>query len=150
MRGLSGNVSSISVKSGKNIFNSQSSKGQDIEFGELRARLKKLGKNFSEVVGYGYGRKSEPKKATVQDRVAGQKFWELLTNESDFYLRIARAIGIHSEGHGDTYRKAFEKKYNALVKEFVLNFVDEDGSIEWDKVVAFNSSVSKPEALNKL
>ena len=140
----------ISVKSGKNIFNAQSSKGQDIEFGELRARLKKLGKNFSEVVGYGYGRKSEPKKATVQDRVAGQKFWELLTNESDFYLRIARAIGVHSAGHGESYRKAFERKCNSLVKEFVLNFVHEDGSIEWDKVVAFNSATSKPEVLKKL
>ena len=37
----------ISVKSSKNIFNSQSAKGQDSEFTALRARLKKLNKQFN-------------------------------------------------------------------------------------------------------
>ena len=135
------------MKSGKNIFNAQSDKGQSSEFAALQARLKKLGKQFLPYIGYGYGRKAPPRKATVVDRVAGEKFWFLLTNEADFYLRIAKAIGKHSSGHGEEYRKTFDKKCNALVREFSSNFVDDEGSIEWDKVVAFNSAASKPKML---
>ncbi len=139
----------ISVKSGKNIFNSQSSKGQSSEFDALQARLKKLGKQFLPYIGYGYGRKAQPKKAQVVDRVAGEKFWYLLTNEPEFYLRIAAAIGAHSSDHGVTYRRAFDKKCNSLVKEFSTNFVNDEGSIEWNRVVAFNSSAVKPKAFKK-
>ncbi len=141
--------SAISVKSGKNIFNAQSSKGQSSEFEALQARLKKLGKQFLPYIGYGYGRKAAPKKATVVDRVAGEKFWNLLTGEQDFYLRIADAIGVHSIGHGAVYRKAFDHKCNSLVKEFCADFVAADGTIQWNKIVKFNSSIDKPKSLKK-
>jgi Type II restriction endonuclease EcoO109I len=139
----------IAVKSSKGIFNSQSEKGQNLEFNQMQARAKKSGLEFMAVVGFGYGRKGEPKKSKVILKLAGEKFWTLLTAEDDFYLRIERAIGIYSLGHGDSYRKAFDKKCNSLVKEFSVNFVDDDGSIEWDKIVKFNSSIAKPKALKK-
>ena len=137
----------IAVKSGKGIFNSQSEKGQNQEFNQIQARAKKSGLEFMAIVGFGYGRKTDPRKPKVILKLAGQRFWSLLTGEDNFYLRIAEAIGVHSSNHGHTYRSAFDKKYNVLVKEFSINFVGEDGSIEWDKVVAFNSAAAKPKKL---
>lgn len=130
----------ISVKSGTNIFNSQSEKGQSAEFNQLQARLKKLGKMFRPIIGYGYGRKSEPKKASPVERLAGQQFWQLLTGEVDFYLRISHAMEAFANDHAAAFKQALDTKQNALLREFMIDFVEAAGTIRWDAVVAFSSS----------
>lgn len=137
----------ISVKSGKHIFNSQSNKGQSSEFDALRARMKKLGKEFQPVIGYGYGRKNEPKKISTVEKLAGQKFWALLTGEDGFYLRITSSIGQFSGDHGAEYTLAIDRKRNQLLREFVINFVDQDGSINWSEIARFNSSADRAKRL---
>jgi len=135
----------ISVKSGTNIFNSQSEKGQSVEFSQLQARLKKLGKMFRPIIGYGYGRKSSPKKVSPVERLAGQQFWMLLTGESDFYLRISRAMEPYANDHMALYAQAFGSKRNAMLREFMIDFVEPTGQIRWDAVVAFSSSTVVPK-----
>lgn len=134
----------ISVKSSKNIFNSQSAKGQDSEFTALQARLKKLNKVFRPIIGYGYGRKTMRKASNVE-KLAGQVFWHLLTGEIDFYLRISKAMEKFSGEHGQVYKTIFEKKHQQLLREFMIDYVDSEGSIRWDHVVAFNSAQTKPK-----
>lgn len=140
----------IAVKSGTNIFNSQSEKGQSAEFQALQARLKKLGKMFRPIIGYGYGRKSEPKKASPVERLAGQKFWMLLTNEPDFYLRISRCMEAFAIAHAHTFKDALDAKQDALLREFMIAFVDTSGAIDWDAIVTFNSSIEKPKRAKKI
>lgn len=113
----------ISVKSGKNIFNSQSSQGQSSEFSAAQGRMKKLGKTFLPLIGYGYGRKKHMPEQAV-DKKAGQEFWKLLTQESDFYLRISDAIGKCAGQHKAAFEAAYEKKRAALVKSFFIDFTD--------------------------
>ena len=134
----------ISVKSSKNIFNSQSAKGQGSEFQALQSRLKKLNKVFRPIIGYGYGRKIE-RKATTVEKMAGQVFWEMLSGESDFYLRISRAMEQFAGEHGQAYQQVFTTKHQQLLREFMLEYVQPSGLIEWDKVVAFNSAQAKPK-----
>jgi len=134
----------ISVKSGKNIFNSQSDKGQAAEFSQLQARMKKLGKQFLPVIGYGYGRKAATKNSNV-DKVAGQKFWKLLTGEDDFYLKISRAIGNHSGEHFVTYQVEFDNTKNRLLRELLIDYSDQNGALNWEKIVEFNSAAEKPK-----
>ena len=136
----------ISVKSGKNIFNAQSDKGQSAEFKAMRARLKKLGKTFKPVIGYGYGRK-RANPASEVEKLAGQAFWHMLTGEQDYFLRISQAMGHIAGLHGAAYKAAFEKTYNALLKQFMGNFVADDGEIQWEKLVEFNSAVQRPASL---
>lgn len=138
----------ISVKSSKNIFNSQSAKGQDSEFTALRARLKKLNKQFRPIIGYGYGRKSA-RKVTDVEKLAGQVFWQLLTDEPDFYLRIAIAMESFAGQHGQEYKTAFEQRHRQLLREFMLHLVSPDGDIEWQKIVTFNSAETKPKRLKR-
>lgn len=139
----------ISVKSGTNIFNSQSEKGQSAEFNQLQARLKKLGKMFRPIIGYGYGRKSAPKKASPVERLAGQQFWELLTGETDFYLRISRAMEAFATTHATEFQLSLDAKLNALLREFMIDFVEMTGQIRWDAVVAFSSSTVAPKRARK-
>lgn len=137
----------ISVKSGINIFNSQSEKGQSTEFGQMQARLKKLNLMFRPIIGYGYGRKKEPKVASPVERLAGQTFWALLSGETEYYLRIARAMTPFASSHAEEFKHALEQKNNRLLLQFMLNFVDGAGAIDWDKVVAYNRGSTTPKRL---
>jgi hypothetical protein len=137
----------ISVKSSKNIFNSQSSKGQESEFQQLEARMRKLKKQFRKIIGYSYGRKQQPKNDKSIEYLAGQGFWELLTGESNFYLRISKSIGLHAIKHGEEYAELYRRKLNKLQKIFFAEFVDVDGAVLWEKVVEFNSGTEKPNRL---
>ena len=134
----------ISVKSSKNIFNSQSAKGQSGEFGALQARLKKLNKVFRPIIGYGYGRKLERKASTVE-KMAGQVFWNMLTGDDSFYLRISSAMESFAGQHGHAYKTMFDTRHQQLLREFMIEYVDVNGLIQWDKVVAFNSAAVKPK-----
>ena len=134
----------ISVKSGKNIFNSQSDKGQKAEFDQLEARLKKLKKAFHKVVGFGYGRQAAPKVATPVMKKAGQDFWELLTGEPDFYVRISDAISKPAAVHKAAFDEMLLKKHSELLRQFMIDFVDTDGTVRWQKVVEFNSARARP------
>jgi hypothetical protein len=138
---------SISIKSGKNIFNAQSTKGQNKEFDELQARLRKLGKQFRPIIGYGYGRKNPPRKPEKVERLAGQAFWRLISGEEGFYTRISDAIGFHSSDHQIKYREAFDKKRNSLLRELMLGFVSGRGVLNWNAIVQYNSGEAKPERL---
>jgi hypothetical protein len=134
----------ISVKSSKNILNSQSAKGQSGEFQSLQARLKKINKLFRPIIGFGYGRKAS-KKENVIEKLAGQAFWETLTGEPDFYLRISNAMTSFARQHGALYKDAFESKHQQLLREFMIDYVSPKGVILWDKVVIFNSATEKPK-----
>ena len=134
----------ISVKSGKNIFNSQSDKGQKAEFDQLEALLKKLKKAFHKVVGFGYGRQSSTKVATPVIKKAGQDFWELLTGEPDFYVRISDAISKPATIHKAKFDAMLLKKQAELLRQFMIDFVDVDGTVRWQKVVEFNSARARP------
>ncbi|MBS0251272.1 MAG: cytoplasmic protein [Proteobacteria bacterium] len=138
----------ISVKSGKNIFNSQSDKGQTAEFAALQARLKKINKQFRSIIGYGYGRK-KAKAASTTEKIAGQAFWQLLTGEPDYYLRIAMAIGRYSKAHSEEYKTRYSAKNRQLLRAFMLNFVAENGDVLWDSIVKHNSSDARPKHLQK-
>jgi len=134
----------ISVKSGKNIFNSQSDKGQKAEFEQLEARMKKLKKAFHKVVGFGYGRQAQPKIPKPVMKLAGQDFWQLLTDESNFYVRISDAISAPAAAHKAAFEGELLKKHSELLRQFMLDYVEVDGSVRWQKVVEFNSATAKP------
>jgi hypothetical protein len=135
----------IAVKSGTNIFNAQSNSAQTTQFAALQSRLKKTGKQFLPIIGYGYGRRGSSRGAT--DKIAGQKFWHLLTGEQGFYLRVGSAIDVASAAHRAEYQDALDKKRNQLLREFMINFVDESGTIHWNAILEYNSGEVRPAPL---
>lgn len=136
----------IAVKSGTNIFNSQSTLGQSAEFKATQGRMKKLGKSFLPLIGYGYGRSKATPDAAI-DKKAGQEFWRLLTEEENFYLRISDAITSCASENKIAYDEAYEIQRAAFVKEFIVGYTDVVGQIDWRMLVEFNSAIIKPKKL---
>ncbi|MFF0830242.1 PmeII family type II restriction endonuclease [Brevibacillus sp. NPDC003359] len=133
------NHKAIAVKSGTNVFNADSRKKQAENFAKLRARIAKRGKLFDAIVGYGYGKKETDLNKQGFRELAGQVFWEEITGDEYFYLKIIHLIKEKPLQHLPEYHKEFNAAVNRFTFEFMREFCNEDGTINWEKLVKFNS-----------
>lgn len=140
----------IAVKSGPNIFNASQAKRMNDEFISLRNRMLKLHKQFDALLGHGYGRKnSDPTAKRIYRIRAGQVFWEELTGDPDFYLKLIRLMRDHPTEHRAVYEQEWSKAVNRFEREFLNEFATEDGGIDWEKLARFNSGKDKIRAERK-
>jgi hypothetical protein len=140
----------ISLKSGPNALNSDASKKQFQRFEEveksLRATLRNLRKVFIPTMGCGYGRvNSEPTDARKYYKLAGQAFWEKITGDSDFYLKLVNLMKDTPQSHAPIYRDALNRAITRFNKQFSEKFCDDTGNILWEEIVKFNSQKPKPK-----
>lgn len=144
----------IAVKSGTSIFNADSMKKQGENFEEAQRTLRTSGGRigFSAIVGYAYGTKNETGrgKAKIYEEVAGEEFWEALTGDKDFYTKIISYMGTLPEQYIDKYNTSYSKAYNRLVRDFSIEFCNPDGTINWEKLVDYNSGSTKRKAKEEL
>lgn len=138
----------IAVKSGPNIFSASQARRQHQEFMSLRSRLTKLKKDFDAVLGHAYGRKKTPASSTrIYRSSSGQAFWEELTGDADFYLKIIRLMNNDDIArHRAEYESEYQKAVNRYLAEFIPEFCNDDGSIAWDKLLEYNSGKDSPKA----
>jgi hypothetical protein len=134
-------IYAIAVKSGTSVFNADSKKRQEQNFNAARKLAQQAKAIYEPIIGYSYGKKRSTGRGrpTIYKELAGQDFWKELTGDSDFYIKIIKYMGKKPEMYLEKYRESYNKASNRLVKQFTENFCDEDGSINWDKLVKFNS-----------
>ena len=135
----------IAVKSGTSIFNADSRKRQTQNFEALRKRMLKLQKSFEPLVGYCYGnKKTKPANTSTFKELAGQAFWEEITGDPDFYLKIIRVMKERPAIHKVAFLEAWGKAVNRFTREFTEEFCAEDGGIKWEALVEFNGGKERP------
>lgn len=134
----------IAVKSGPNVFNSSQTARMNDEFQELHNRLRqhlqKLGKQFEPILGCSYGKRNSLPTTRRRYRItAGQAFWHELTGDSEFYLKLIRLMRDYPEQQRKIYLEEWSKAVNRFTRELLNEFADEDGALDWEKIVRFNS-----------
>lgn len=131
----------IAVKSGPSVFNADSKKRQEQNFKAAWKLAQQAKAQYDPVIGYSYGKKKPSKSATpkLYRELAGKKFWAELTGDENFYLKIIDYMGDMPEKYLEQYKTAYAKASNRLVAQFTALFCDPDGSINWTKLVEFNS-----------
>lgn len=131
----------IAVKSGPSVFNADSKKRQDQNFLAGRKLATQANLAYDALIGYSYGRKGKSTTGTpkIYRELAGQAFWYELTGDQDFYKKIIGYMGDLPEQYLAQYKESYAKAKNRLLKSFMADFCKEDGSIDWDKLVMFNS-----------
>ena len=133
-------IYSIAVKSGVSVFNADSRKRQEQNFQSAQKRAQQAKKAFIPVVGYGYGRKRiKPGKEKFYLELAGKDFWHWLTGDPDFYTKIVRFMGTRPDEYAERFAKSYANAENRLLREFTVKYCKEDGSIDWDILIRFNS-----------
>lgn len=141
-------VTVYAVKSGSSWGNADQWNRQRQNFQSLQNRLRKLHKAFDPVLGYGYGkRNTDPKGSKNYRQRSGQAFWEELTGDSDFYLKLIRLMKNYPQEHRLMYQDEWKKAINRFTREFLNNFATPDGDIDWEKLVIFNSGKRMPKKL---
>jgi hypothetical protein len=135
----------VAMKSGPNALNASAVSKQSQEFEQMRrslnATLRRLRKAFIPIMGCGYGRADSPPTASRNYRkLAGQAFWQHITGDADFYLKLVRLMRDDPDRNRPVYRQSRDKAVNRFVKQFSQAFCDDSGNILWEKLVEFNSA----------
>ena len=133
-------IYSIAVKSGTSVFNADSRKRQEQNFQSAQKRAQQAHKAFLPVVGYGYGKKKvKVGNEKFYKELAGKDFWEWLTGDLEFYTKIIRMMGERPDEYAKDFEVAYAKAENRMVREFTIKYCKDDGTIDWDKLLRFNS-----------
>lgn len=134
-------IYAIAVKSGTSVFNADSRKKQEQNFLAAHKLAQQAKKQFVALIGYSYGKKKTSNRGLPKfyTELAGKEFWTELTGDEEFYIKLIRLMDRLPEKYIEEFDEAYQKAANRLVKEFTIEFCYDDGGIDWEKLVRFNS-----------
>ena len=132
----------IAIKSGPNWGNSSQIKKMKTDFAKAikTIRTQNSSAHILAINGCCYGRCAKPDKGEYF-KYCGQKFWEFITGNEDFYIDIIEPLGHKAKRHNDAFCREYDKIVNIFTKAFIADYCLEDGSINWDKIVKMNSAI---------
>jgi len=137
----------VSIKSGPNWGNSSQIKKMEECFKKAQKIFRQGNPQARAVAVNGccYGRGSSDTGAYF--KYCGQDFWALISGEDAFYTRIVEPLGYKARQRNADFRERYAQMINRFTGQFVDHFCAANGAIDWEKLVAFNSSREKPGKL---
>lgn len=134
-------IYAIAVKSGPSVFNADSKKRQEQNFMAAAKLAQQAKARYEAYIGYCYGKKKDSGrgKPKMYQELAGKQFWAELTGDEEFYVKIISFMGTMPEQYVASYKESYNKAANRLIREFSNDFCKDDGAIDWEKLVEFNS-----------
>lgn len=132
----------IAIKSGPNWGNSRQIKKMISDFNSARKTLRTSNSqmNIIPVNGCCYGQDNRPDKNGVYFKYCGQMFWEFISGDKDLYTKLIEPLGHEAKKKNDNYLKSYYRIINKFTLEFSKEYCDDNGDINWEKLVRFNSS----------
>lgn len=137
-----GTINIVTIKSGPNWGNSSQIAKMVADFKTAKKTLRTSNSqlNIFAVNGCCYGRDNEPDKGDYF-KYCGQRFWEFISGNSELFTEIIEPLGHNSQEKNDDFVKSYSQMVNKFTKEFSNSFCKDDGEIDWDKLVRFNSAI---------
>ncbi|HHT9146794.1 MAG TPA: PmeII family type II restriction endonuclease [Candidatus Wunengus sp. YC61] len=136
----------ITIKSGPNWGNSSQIAKMVADFKTAKKALRTSNSklNITAVNGCCYGRDNNSDKGDYY-KYCGQKFWEFISGKENLYTEIIEPLGHKAKEKNDDFMKSYSQMINKFTKEFANDYCDNDGSINWNKLVKFNSAIVEPK-----
>lgn len=131
----------VSIKSGPNWGNSQQIKRMRDNFRKARRILGTNTVSCPTVLainGCCYGKERRENKDDYV-KLCGQRFWECISGDDDFYLELIEPIGWNAKKRTEKFKEEYSKVVNRFTIEFSRRFCSDDGSLLWCELVRFNS-----------
>ena len=140
-----GNHYIVAIKSGPNWGNKGQIDNLISEFNSARKRFSTSGGrvNLVCVNGCCYGRSKERYEYKARGnyyKLCGQRFWELISGDSELYTKLIIPLGYEAQKRNDEFVEMYANLTNRLILEFIQEFCNKDGSIDWNKLVIYNSA----------
>lgn len=133
----------ISIKSGPNWGNSSQVKKLRDNFKKAKRVLRTSNSKLQIITVNGccYGIDNKPDKGDYF-KYCGQQFWELISGNENLYIDIIEPLGHKAKDKTEEFVKSYSQIINKFTQEFSEDFC-KNGIINWEKLVAFNSSKKK-------
>ena len=82
-------------------------------------------------------------------KVVGQNFWYLISQDENLYIDIIEPIGYRAKEHNEAFHEEKARVVNRFTKEFIEQFCNHTGAIEWAQLVEFASgNLDLPQILS--
>lgn len=136
----------ITIKSGPNWGNSSQIGKMVADFKTAKKTLRTSNSqlNITAINGCCYGRDNRPDKGDYF-KYCGQRFWEFVSGDRDLYTKIIEPLGHQAKERNDDFIISYSRMINKFTKEFADTFCTRNGSIDWEKLVRFNSATVPPK-----
>lgn len=130
----------VSIKSGPNWGNSSQINKMKSNFKTAKKVIRANNTDiFVECInGCCYGKDKKPDKGDYF-KYCGQEFWEFISGNTDLYTEIIEPLGFKAKEKNTAFLKSYSKIINLFTLEFTKSFCFDDGEIDWEKLVKFNS-----------
>lgn len=130
----------VSIKSGPNWGNSSQINRleQDLRDTVTRIKQSNIKVNVQPVLGICYGR-TRTTFLRGYMKVVGQNFWYLISENKNLYTDIIEPIGYKAEEQNEKFMIEKCIVSDNFTKNFISEFCNDSGAINWVKLVEFNS-----------
>ena len=134
----------VNIKSGPNWGNSSQIKKMITDFNSAKKTLRTSNSNLNiiSVNGCCYGKDKNPDKGEYF-KYCGQQFWEFISGNSELFTEIIEPLGYKSQEKNEEFSDTYNLLINKFTREFILEFGNSKGEIDWNKLVRFNSEMPK-------
>lgn len=133
----------VSIKSGPSWSNSSSMKALKADF--VRAvnifNTSRTPVPTMCIEGCCYGNDNKGYKNSIHLKYCGEKFWSLISGEPNLFVDIIEPLGYKAKEKNDEYYKDYGSMINKLTMQFIKDYCDSEGNIDWEKVVRLNAAV---------
>ena len=131
----------ISIKSGPNWGNSGQQNQLQRNLAQAVTRLKQQQRKVSvqPVLGICYG-KTRTSYVRGYLKVVGQNFWYLISDNKELYTEIIEPIGYRAKEFNESFLREKPQLVNRLNREFLAEFCEPSGAIDWPRLVRYTSS----------
>lgn len=130
----------VSIKSGPSWGNGSQIKKMISDFKTAKISIRTSNSNINVIAVNGccYGKLRKVDKGDYF-KYCGQRFWEFISGEKELYTAIIEPLGYKAKEKNEVFFESYAKTINIFTKEFANKFCLNDGSIDWNKIVEFNS-----------
>lgn len=138
----------VSVKSGPSWSNSTSMKKQKEQFRTARRVFNTSRKAVPTmcIEGCCYGNDNKNYNDSDHEKYCGEKFWTLISGEPTLFIDIIEPLGFKAKEKNEEYFKEYNKLINKFTLEFLKDYCNTDGDINWEKIVRMNCAIKHPKA----
>lgn len=135
----------VTIKSGPSWGNSRQVAALIADFNTAKRTLRTSNSKINVVAVNGccYGRDNNPDKKSYF-KYCGQAFWNFISGEADLYTKIIEPLGHKAKEKNDDFQNSYAQMLNRFTTEFGNRFCHQSGAIDWERLVIFNSSTTRP------
>ena len=135
----------VTIKSGPNWGNSSQIAKMVTDFKTAKKTLRTSNShlNIVAVNGCCYGQDKKPDKGDYF-KYCGQKFWEFISGSSNLFIDIVEPLGCKAKIKNDEFLQSYSQMINKFTRQFSIEFCDDNGAIDWERLVRFNSAIVDP------